>query len=85
MPRIRQSPQKQIGERVANNIRAYGAARGCRYDYEIAKKINLPASTFSDKMANPRRLKLEDMVTIAEAFKIPIQNLFIELKGCDDE
>lgn len=85
MPRIRQPPQKQIGERVVNNIRAYGAARGCRYDYEIAKKANIPMSTFSDKMANPRRLKLEDMVMIAEAFKIPIQNLFIEMKGRDEE
>lgn len=81
MPRLKPSLQKQIGERVVNNIRAYGAARGCRYDYEIAKKANIPTATFAGKMANPRRFKLEDMITIAESFGIPIQNLFVEGLG----
>lgn len=78
MPRIRPSPQRLIGERIVNNIRAYGADIGCQFDYQIAKRVNIPTSTFANKMANPRTIKLEDMIMIAEALKIPIQNLFIE-------
>lgn len=78
MPKLKPSPQKLIGERVVNNIRAYGAANGCRYDFEIAKKANIKKSTFAAKMATPRRFKLEDMIMIAESLGVPIQSLFVE-------
>ena len=57
MPKLKPSPIAVASETVMRNICAQGAINGCKTDTEIAKKIGMSRTLFSERKRNPRLLK----------------------------
>lgn len=69
MPKLKPSPIDEASETIMRNISAVAEINGCKTDKAIAKKIGMPASTFSTRRSSPCGLRLEEIIMISEVFK----------------
>lgn len=75
MPKVVLSTNHQYEKQITYNIRAIGAKNGCRYDKDIARHIQMPTSTFCNKMKHPKTFTLADLIQISESFKLQVNDI----------
>lgn len=81
MPKLKPSPIAEAGETVMRNICAQGAICGALTDKEIARKMGVPASTFSTWRNTPTRIGIKGLVMASLAFKCSLAWLVTDHKG----
>lgn len=81
MPKLKPSPIKAASEIVQQNIKARGAYFNCRTERDFAAKFGMSQSTYHDKSTEPRKWKLEELVMVAMALKVPLSWLMIDHSG----
>lgn len=59
MPKIKPTAVSAAVDTVRRNIESRCANFDCRTDEKIAKKLNMPKSTYADRRKNPRNWTLE--------------------------
>lgn len=74
MPKVKYSETTQFYNKITNNIKSYSALNGNSNSItQISKRVNIPQSTLSDKMANPRKFTLEDLYKIAKGLNVDLK------------
>ena len=81
MPKIKPTAVSAAADTVRRNIEARAAEFDCRTDKEIAKKLNMPNSTYADRRKNPRLWTLEQLIMVAQALKCTPQWLLTDHSG----
>ena len=74
-------------ERFSKKLEALIKEKGITY-YQLAKESGVPKSTIHDYVINPKFIKLENVVKLANYFNISIDRLIldrdpIELQRCE--
>ncbi len=85
MPKIKQSPASEMIDIVKRNIEARCAYFGLKTDREIAARLNMPPTSYTDRRHNPRSWTLEQLVLAAMALKCTPQWLFTDHSAIQDE
>lgn len=76
MSKVKYSDTTFFYNKITNNIKSYSALNGHSNSItHISKRVNIPQSTFSDKMANPRKFTLEDLYKISNGLNVDLNNL----------
>lgn len=78
MPKIKPTAVAAAVDIVRVNIESRSAVFNCRTDKEIAKKLNMPNSTYADRRKNPRLWTLEQLIMVAQALKCTPQWLLTD-------
>lgn len=81
MPKIKPTAVSAAADTVRRNIEARAAEFDCRTDKEIAKKLNMPSSSYGDRKKNPRNWTLEQLIMVAQALKCTPQWLLTDHSG----
>ncbi len=81
MPKIKPTPIKAMAEIVENHIRAQGAILGCYTDRDFEARTGISKGTFCNRRADPRGWKLEQLIIIAMALKVPLSYLMTDHRG----
>ena len=81
MPKIKPTAVAAAVDTVRVNIESRSAVFNCRTDEEIAKKLNMPNSTYADRRKNPRNWTLEQLIMVAQALKCTPQWLLTDHSG----
>ncbi len=78
MPKLKPTPIKATAEMVERNIRARGAFLGCHTDRDFEAKTGISKGTFCNRRADPRGWKLDQLIVIAMALKVPLSYLMTD-------
>ena len=81
MPKIKPTAVAAAVDTVRVNIESRSAVFNCRTDKEIAKKLNMPSSSYGDRKKNPRNWTLEQLIMVAQALKCTPQWLLTDHTG----
>lgn len=81
MPKIKPNSVSAAADIVRVNIESRSAVFNCRTDREIAKKLNMPNSSYADRKKNPRNWTLEQLIMAAQALKCTPQWLLTDHSG----
>lgn len=81
MPKIKPTAVSVAVDTVRRNIESRCANFDCRTDEKIAKKLNMPKSTYADRRKNPRNWTLEQLIMVAQALKCTPQWLLTDHSG----
>lgn len=81
MPKIKPTAVAAAVDTVRVNIESRSAVFNCRTDEKIAKKLNIPKSTYADRRKNPRLWTLEQLIMVAQALKCTPQWLLTDHSG----
>ena len=81
MSKIKPTAVAAAVDTVRVNIESRSALFNCRTDRDIAKKLNMPSSTYADRRKNPRLWTLEQLIMVAQALKCTPQWLLTDHSG----
>ena len=81
MPKIKPTAVAAAVDIVRINIESRSAVFNCRTDNQIAKKLNMPNSTYADRRKNPRLWTLEQLIMVAQELKCTPQWLLTDHSG----
>ena len=81
MPKIKPTAVAAAVDTVRVNIESRSALFNCRTDRDIAKKLNMPSSSYGDRKKNPRNWTLEQLIMVAQALKCTPQWLLTDHSG----
>ena len=81
MPKIKPTAVAAAVDIVRVNIESRSAVFNCRTDKQIAKKLNMPSSTYADRRKNPRLWTLEQLILASMALKCTLNWLLTDHSG----